>query len=125
MEAAARRLCVAVMMRASPAVVAVPFWPPVHGEDRIALPALPEFVDLLRARGRDPHVSWVERAPRVFGSREELEGMIRRQLWVGSGTAKERLMLELLEAWTIEVEDGFQLRDQLPLEVGVVTWSPR
>jgi hypothetical protein len=125
MEEAAQRLCVAVMMRTSPAVVAAPFWLPIHGEARIALPALPEFVDLLRARGREPDVRMVEREPRVFESRDELERMIRRQLWVGEGTPKERLMLDLLAAWTIEVEGGWQLREQQPLEVGVATWSPR
>jgi molybdenum cofactor cytidylyltransferase len=122
LEAAAGRLCVALMMAASPAIVAAPFWPPIHGEERISLPALPEFVDLLRARGSEPEVTMVEREPRIFGSAEELERMIRRQLWVGEGTAKERLMGELLAAWTVEVEGGLQLRDQPPMEVGIVTW---
>ena len=34
MEAAARRLCVAVLMERQPASVADPFWPPVHRESR-------------------------------------------------------------------------------------------
>ena len=51
--------------------------------------------------------------------------MIRRQLWVGEGTAKERLMRDLLATWTIDVDDGVRLRDQTPLEVGIVTWPPQ
>jgi len=125
MEDAVDRLCVAVMMTTSPAVVAAPFWPPIHGEERVPLPALPEFVELLRARGREPSVRIVEREPRTFASREELERMIRRQLWVGEGTAKERLMRDLLATWTIDVDDGVRLRDQTPLEVGIVTWPPQ
>jgi FkbM family methyltransferase len=124
MESAARRLCVAVMMTASPAAAAAPFWPVVHGEPRVALPARPEFVELLRVRGRDPSVRVVEREPRVFASRDELERMVRRQLWVGEGTAKDRLMRELIDAWAIEVDGGVALRDQPPLEVGIVTWVP-
>jgi molybdenum cofactor cytidylyltransferase len=124
MEAAADRLCVAVMMTTSPAVVAAPFWPPIHGEERVPLPALPEFVDLLRARGREPSVLMVEREPRTFASREELERMVRRQLWVGEGTAKERRMRELLAAWAIDVEGGVRLHDEPTLEVGVATWPP-
>ena len=50
MEAAAARRCVAVLMDRQPSSIADPFWPPIHGEARVALPALPEFVDLLRAR---------------------------------------------------------------------------
>lgn len=125
MEAAADRLCVAVLMTMSPAVVAAPFWPPIHGEERVPLPALPQFIDLLRARGREPSVRIVERAARTFASGDELERMVRRQLWVGEGTAKERLMRDLLSAWTVEVDGGVQLRDQGPLEVGIATWAPR
>src|SRR4029079_18696050 len=51
LEAAADRLCVAVLMTRAPASAADPFWPPVHGEDRIALPALPDLLELLAAPG--------------------------------------------------------------------------
>ncbi len=59
MEAATRDRCVAVLTDRSPASVADPFWPLVHGEERVPLPALPELVELLRgprpdAGGRDP-----------------------------------------------------------------------
>ena len=56
MESVARRLCVAVLMERQPASIADACWPPVHGEARVALPALPDFVELLRARGREPSV---------------------------------------------------------------------
>ncbi|MDP9482017.1 MAG: NTP transferase domain-containing protein, partial [Chloroflexota bacterium] len=49
MEAAAGERCVAVLMERQPSSIVDPFWPPIHGEERRALPALPEFVDLLRA----------------------------------------------------------------------------
>ena len=53
MERSARRLCVAMLMERQPSSIADVCWPPVHGEARVSLPALPEFVELLRARGRD------------------------------------------------------------------------
>ena len=43
LEAAVRDRCVAVLTDRSPASVADPFWPLVHGEERVALPALPEL----------------------------------------------------------------------------------
>jgi molybdenum cofactor cytidylyltransferase len=124
MEAAARRLCVAVLMERQPSSIADPFWPPIHGEEREPLPALGSFVELLRARGRDPDVRMVERRPRAFASHDELARFIRRQLWVEEGGEKDGRMLELLDAWTVELDGGIGLRDQRPLEVGVVTWSP-
>ena len=45
----------------SPASVADPFWPLVHGEDRVTLPALPDLLELLLARGREPLVTGVAR----------------------------------------------------------------
>jgi hypothetical protein len=125
LEAAARRACVAVFMKRSPASVAEPFWPPVHGEARVPLPALDDLVALLQARGRDPDVSIAERGRRAFASRDDLERMLRRQLWVGEGTAKEERFLRVLDELAAEGPDGWRLRDHPELEVGVVSWVPR
>jgi len=125
MERATRRECVAILMERSPASLAEPFWPPIHGEDRIALPALPAFVDLLRARGRQPHVKMVESRRRSWASREELEPFVRRQTWVAPGTAKDRRMQELLDGWLVRNHDGtVDLAIAEPLTVGLVSWAP-
>ncbi len=59
MESVAGRLCVAMLMERQPSSIADVCWPPVHGEARVALPALPEFVELpARARTRA-----IDRAP--------------------------------------------------------------
>ena len=125
MEAATRRTCVAVLMESTPASVAEPFWPPVHGEPRVPLPALPEFVELLRARGREPQVAEAQREPRRFESRDALEGFLRRQLWIADGGEKERRYREVLDTLLVEDDGQFGLASQGPLPVGVVTWSPR
>jgi hypothetical protein len=126
MESVAERLCVAVLMERQPASIADPCWPPVHGEARVPLPALPEFVELLRARGREPSVEMVEREPRRFASRQEIEGFLRRQLWVEPGGAADQRFRAALDE-LIAVDDGgtVRLHDQPPLAIGVVTWSPR
>ena len=72
MEAAARRLCLAVLMEESPASVAAPFWPLVHGEARVPLPALPQLVELLAARGSRPRVAHVTGERRRWADRDEL-----------------------------------------------------
>ena len=125
MERATQRECVAVLMERSPASVAEPFWPPIHGEPRIALPALPAFVDLLAARGRAPSVEMVESSPRRWASRAEVEPFVRRQTWVARGSAKDRRMVELLDAWLVETPDGgVELTVADPLKIGLVTWRP-
>jgi molybdenum cofactor cytidylyltransferase len=126
MESVARRLCVAVLMERQPASVADPCWPPVHGEARVALPALPEFVELLQARGREPNVEMVEREPRRFASRDELAGFLRRQLWVEEGSKADTRFQAAIDEQIAIGEDGLVgLRDQGVLPIGVVTWSPK
>ena len=75
MESVARRLCVAVLMERQPSSIADACWPPVHGEERVSLPALPEFVELLRARGHEPSIEMLSREPRRFASRDELAAL--------------------------------------------------
>jgi hypothetical protein len=126
MERAASRECLAVLMERSPAMIAEPFWPPLHGEPRIALPGLPAFVDLLRARGRDPEVTMLESSRRRWGSRDEVETYVRRQTWVAPGTAKDREMQALIDEWLVRGEDGLvELSVAEPLRVGLVAWRPR
>jgi SAM-dependent methyltransferase len=125
MEAAAGRLCVAVLMEMSPASAAEPFWPIVHDERRSRLPALPEFVSVLRARGRRPEVTMAQREPRTFETRGSLDGFLRRQLWIAEGGEKERRYLDALHDLVVEENGGFGLRDQDAMEVGVISWTPR
>jgi CTP:molybdopterin cytidylyltransferase MocA/SAM-dependent methyltransferase len=125
MERAARRMCVAVLMERQPASLADPFWPVVHSENRVGLPALPDFIELLQAGGRTPAVSMTEREPRRFTDRSELEASIRRQLWVADGGEKERRFRTALDELVVAADDGtFGLVGQHPMAVGVVTWSP-
>jgi SAM-dependent methyltransferase len=125
MEAAASRQCVAVMMEMPPASAAEPLWLIVHGEPRMRLPALPDFVELLRARGRRPEVTIAQREPRVFDSLESLDGFLRRQLWIADGGEKERRYREARDGLVEQRDGGFTVTGQEALPVGVVTWSPR
>jgi CTP:molybdopterin cytidylyltransferase MocA/SAM-dependent methyltransferase len=124
LEAAARRLCVAVLMDGAPAAAADPFWPPVHDEARVALPALADFVELLRARGREPSTSRVTIEPRRFESRSVIEGFARRQLWIDPSGPKEARFQAALDDLTIEDPDGWTLRNRPPSDIGIVTWRP-
>lgn len=98
LEAAASRGCVAIMRERSPSAAAEPFWPAVHGERRISLPALPDLLDLLAARGTSPEIEWIEHTARTMPSRDTALGFLRRQTWVVPGSAKDvRLQGELDE----------------------------
>jgi hypothetical protein len=124
LEAASRRLCVAVLMERAPASAADPFWPPVHGEVRVPLPALPEAVELLEVRGRRPSVTRVAVEPRRFESRDALAGFARRQLWIDPEGPKEARFQAALDEFTEEDTAGWTIRGRAASDVGVGPWRP-
>jgi len=124
MEASARELCVAVLLSEAPASMAAPFWPAVHGEPRELLPALPEFISLLLARGKLCEVRLYERPGAVWETPEAPLRFLRQQLWVTEGSDKDqKLHAELLRLQQ-KVEGGYSFRPD-PTPLGVVTWKPR
>ncbi|MFI5254371.1 MAG: hypothetical protein ACHQ15_02780, partial [Candidatus Limnocylindrales bacterium] len=123
LERAARRLCVAVLSERQPASAIDPFWPPVHGEARIGLPALPAFLALLAARGARPEVTYLPRPPARYGAFEEMLAFARRQTWLAEGSAKDRRLVELLRERATETDDGWTLPTP-EMRLGVVRWKP-
>ena len=124
LEDAAGRLCVAVLMERVPASAADPFWPPVHREPRVGLPALPDLLELLEARGREPSVNRIAVEPRRFESRDALEGFIRRQMWIDPAGKKEKRFQAALDELLVGDGDGWSIKGRGPSDVGVVTWTP-
>ena len=124
MEASAGRLCVAIQPSRPPASYAFPFWPRVHGVERIELPSLPELLALLLARGRIFEVKLFPRAGMSSDSFETAQRMLRVQTWVKAGSEKDaelgRAMGEMLTE-----RDGRWSVDWRPLHQGLVTWAPR
>jgi hypothetical protein len=123
MEAATLRLCVAVLGESAMTTVATLFWEPIHGEPRVPLPALPELLALLLARGRLPEVRLVDRVPPTFDTWEDLVFMVRRQLWVRPGSDRDRKLEDLLRDRATAREGRWAL-DWGPTRIGIVTWQP-
>ena len=87
-------------------------------------PALPDFIELLAARGRDVAVQRIIGEVRRFDTRDVLEGFVRRQLWIDAAGEKESLFQAALDELAIRDSDGWTIRDRAPVDTGVVTWSP-
>jgi SAM-dependent methyltransferase len=122
MERAADRLCVAMLTDRSPASVADPFWPLVHGEDRVPLPALPDLLELLLARGRDPLVTVVERLQRSFESVGALTAFLRRQLFIAEGGEKDVHFRAILPDHIARRDGAWTLSNPPQGSLGIVTW---
>jgi hypothetical protein len=113
---------VAVLTDHSPAAVADPFWPLVHGEGRVPLPALPDLVELLRARGRATEVIRVDRSPRTFESVDALAAFLRRQLFIIEGGEKDIHFRALLPDRIVLRGGAWTLAQGPSGAVGVVSW---
>lgn len=124
MEGAAGRLCVAVLLSQTPAAPAYQFWPAIHGEARAPLPALPEFLALLLARGRLFDVRLSERPPVTYPAADVALNFLRQQLFLAVGSEKDRVLVRLLEGRFLGPGGEVRLSDQ-PGSVGVVSWRPR
>ena len=123
LEAHSSRLCVAVMGESAMTTVATMYWNEVHGEPRVRLPALPELLVLLAARGSVPEVHMVARTPPTFASRDEAHSMARRQLWLDEGSEKDARLRRLVHKTVTEREGRFAFEWQ-PTRIGIVTWQP-
>ena len=123
-EASARRLCVAVLVTPSPPYPAAPFWPPIHGEARVALPGLTEFLVLLLARGRLFELRLCARDPLTHAEREGPLRWLYQQLFVTPDTEKGRRLAALARD-AITSRDGRWALSWEPVPVGIVTWRPR
>ena len=123
MERAARRICVAVLLAESPASVAATFWPDVMGEERVPLPALPQFLALQLARGRLCEVRLLERPPMSYHTRDAAISFLRQQLFVAEGSERDRKLATLVGERLSETGGRWSLQRTSP-PLGVVTWQP-
>jgi SAM-dependent methyltransferase len=124
LESAARARCVAVLGEGSPVRASHQFWPLVHGEERVDLPSLSDFLDLLANRGREVEVTMVERVARPYPSRPAVIAWLRNQLFVTAGSAADDRLLAALEGRLTEGPDGLHLAGSGMGRVGIVRWVP-
>ncbi len=123
MEGSARRLCVAMMVDPSPPYLAEPFWPPIHGEARVPLPALSEFLVLLLARRRLFEVRLLEHSPATYAEPDAPLPWLHQQLFVQPDTDKGRRLTALARAAISARGDRWALSWN-PTPLGIVTWRP-
>lgn len=122
MEAAADRLCVAVLFHRQPTSSVDALWPEVHGVARSILPSLPDFLALLLARGALFEVRLVERTNPSYESVEQAVNFARRQTWVQPDGEKDRRLRAAVEARLVE-RDGRYAFTWERSPVGIVTWQ--
>lgn len=124
MEAAASRLCVAVLFSRPPPSRADPFWEAIHGEPREPLPALPQFLALQRARGRRCETRSVDAGAPLWDGVEDALRFLRQQLGVAPDGPADARLRELLPRHARIGADGRVEFARDAGALGVVSWEP-
>ena len=122
-EAAAKRLCVALLLERAPGAAFAGLWKAVHGSPYAPLPALPEFLRLLEARGRRPALRKITERAWGFDSWEAAISDARRRLWLRAGSDKARLLRQVIGDHLVARDDGYALKGPVDTIV-LVTWTP-
>jgi len=120
-ESGPRRLCVAVLRDQPPPTDADRLWPAIHGVERAALPALPEFLSLLLARGRLFELQLMARPPQTYSGADQPLTWLRQQLWTAPEGPKDFRLQELLRE-RLQERDGQLALTWDPVRIGIVTW---
>ena len=125
LEESAKRVLV-VMFQAAPQSQIYPLWEPVHGEPRLPLPSLPEFLEVLDQLAIEPEVEVVHmERNRGFDSLEIAKDQLARRLYVMPESVEMERLEALLPQVLEEKDGGFSIKGATPLEPRVISWRPR
>ncbi len=114
------------MFQAPPQSQVYPLWELVHGVPRLALPSLPEFLEVLGELGVEPEVEVVHtQRNRGFENLETAKKQLARRLYVLPDTPEMERLESLLPQVLEEEDGGYTIKGAAPLEPRVVSWRPR
>jgi SAM-dependent methyltransferase len=115
-----------VLQFVAPMSVMSPLWKPVHGEERIDLPGLPELLPVLWEMGIFPDLQMIAGSVRPPAPSLEAALQIARHfLYVEPGTEKDERLREAAAAVVVETPEGVMLRGFGGQPQGLVTWRRR
>ena len=101
------------------------FWQPVHGEERIDMPALPELVNALWHMGIYPDVRMMPPVmPDKFEDRDVALTQLRNRLYVRADSAEDRRLREAMDELLVDVEGGVSVKGVSPVRQGFLSWRP-
>ena len=125
LEAHARERVVIVLYDAAPQSQTYLLWKQVHGVERLPLPSLSEFEEVLAQLGISAQVDRITpQPPRGFDSLEQAAAQLSSRLYVDGGSPKGNKLEEVLRE-ALEENDGvFRIRGAKPLTPVLVSWRP-
>ena len=125
LEAHGRERVLIVLFKAPPQSQIYPLWKQVYGVDRLPLPSLPEFEEVLQELGIDAQLEQLPpQGARGFDTPEQALEQLARRLYLSQGSHKRKLLEGVLPDLLEEADGAFRIRNARPLEPSLVSWRP-
>ena len=125
MDAHARKMVRIVLYPFSPQSEGFEIWERVHGEKRLALPGLPQLLDVMEEL-KIPFESepLSPNHPRDYATPQQALEQTARRLYVQPGDPKMREIELAFEELLIEEDGSYRIKDAPVLVPHMVSWSP-
>ena len=125
LEAHAKSLVVLLAFVESPMNRISRFWKPIHGEERIDMPALPELMNVLWEMGIYADVQMMEPVQSDrFEDRDVALTQLRNRLYVRAGSAEDARLQSAMGKFLEDVDGGVRVRDIPLVRQGYLSWRP-
>ena len=109
----------------SPLSQVSPFWKPVHGEERMDLPALPQLMNVLWEMNVYPNLEMFEAiSAETVENRKAALQFLRQLLYVRPDTERDQLLQAAMGELTVETPEGFYIRGARPRRQALISWCP-
>ena len=125
LEAHAGERVLVVMYNAPPQAQLYPLWAEIHAEERLALPSLPQFEQVLFELGVDAQIDRLPpREGHGFDSLEQAVQQLSRRLYLPEASDKQAKLMGLLPQRLEEIQGKLRLRCDVPLTPALISWRP-
>ena len=121
----ARNTVLVVVHNAPPQRQIYALWKEVHGQERLALPSLPQLREVLEELEISYQVDLMPPQPaRGFDTLEQAITQLSRRLYLADGSPEADRLERILPGLLMEEEGVFRIKDSQPLRTALVSWHP-
>ncbi len=126
LESHAGEQVLVVMYNAPPQSQLYPLWEEIHEEERLALPSLPQFEQVLAEMGVEAQIDCLPpRDGYEFDSLEQAFQQISRRLYLPEASDKQARLIGLLPQRLEEIQGKLRVRGDVLLAPALISWRPR
>ena len=126
LESHSRQRVLVVLYNSAPQSQIYPLWKLIHGVERIPLPSLPEFQEVLSELQFDAQVEILPaQPPRGYDNRQQALEQLGQRLYLKPGSPQMTELESMLPDLVEEVEGTLMIRGSQSHEPGLVMWRPK